>query len=68
MSDAPEEFKNDSYTLRTKNYDMMAFGGKKWKQLMKCSGWLKRILTVENNYERMASSLNYASLEERVRI
>ena len=29
---------------------------------------VKRILTVENNYERMASSLNYASLEERVRI
>ena len=34
-----------------KNYDMMAFGGKKWKQLMKCSGWVKRILTIKNNYE-----------------
>ena len=56
MNDAPEEFENDSYTLRTKNYDMLAFGGKKWKQLMKCFGWVKRIVTIENNYERMASS------------
>ena len=31
-------------------------------------GGKKRILTIKNNYERMASSLNYASLEERVRI
>ena len=45
----------------------MAFGGKKWKQLMKCSEWVKRILTIENNYERMASSLNYESLRERIR-
>ena len=29
---------------------------------------MKRILAIENNYERMASSLNYASLEIRVRI
>ena len=68
MNDAPKEFENDSYTLRTKNYDMLAFGGKKWKQLMKCFGWVKRIPTIENNYERMASNLNYASLEEWVRI
>jgi hypothetical protein len=34
-----------------KNYDIMAFGGKKWKQLMKCFGWVKIILTIENNYE-----------------
>ena len=47
---------------------MMAFGGKKWKQLMKCSGWVKRILTIENNYERMATSFKFASLEEWVRI
>ena len=29
---------------------------------------MKIILTIENNYERMASSLNFASLEDRVRI
>ena len=46
-----QDLENDSYTLRMKNYDMMAFGGNKWKQLMKCSGWVKRILTIENNYE-----------------
>ena len=34
-----------------KNYDMMAFGGKKWKQLMKFSGWVKRISHDRNNYE-----------------
>ena len=38
---------NDSYMLRMKNYDTMAFGGKKWKQLMKCSGWVKRIFTIK---------------------
>ena len=53
--------------LRMKNYDTMAFGGKKWKQLMKCYGWVKRILTIENSYERMTASLNYASLRERIR-
>ena len=58
---------NDSYTPRMKNYEMMAFGGKKWKQLMKCSGWVKRILIIENNYERMAASLNFTSLRERIR-
>ena len=26
---------------------MMAFGGKKWKQLMKCSGWMKRIFAIK---------------------
>ena len=31
---------NESWKLRMRNYDMMVFGGKKWKQLMKCSGWL----------------------------
>ena len=33
--------------LRMKNYDMMAFGGKEWKQLMKCSEWVKRIFTIK---------------------
>ena len=28
---------------------------------------MKIILTIENNYERIASSLNYASLRERIR-
>ena len=28
---------------------------------------MKRILTIENNYERMATSLKFASLEEWVR-
>ena len=37
--------------LRMKNYDMMAFGGKKWKPLMNCFGWVKRIVTIKNNYE-----------------
>ena len=46
-----KNLENNSYTLRMKNYDMMAFGGKKWKQLMKCSGWVKRIVTIKNNYE-----------------
>ena len=27
---------------------------------------MKRILTIENNYERMAASLNYASMRERI--
>ena len=51
LNDAPEEFENESWKLRMKTYDMMAFGGKKWKQLMKCSGWVKRISTIKNNYE-----------------
>ena len=29
---------------------------------------VKRILTIENNYERMASSVNHESLEERLKI
>ena len=29
---------------------MKAFGGKKWKQLMKCSGWVKRISHDRNKY------------------
>ena len=28
---------------------------------------MKRILTIENNYERMAASLNFASLREWIR-
>ena len=31
--------------------EMMAFVGIKWIELMKCFGWVKRILTIENNYE-----------------
>ena len=37
------------------------------KRLLNCSGWVKRILTTEKNYERMASSLNYPSLRGRIR-
>ena len=47
---------------------MMAYGLSGKEATPECISWLKRILTIENNYERMASSLNYASLEERVRI
>ena len=49
-------------------FEKMAFGGKKWKQLMKRSRWVKRIITIENNYERMAASWNYASFRERTKI
>ena len=55
LNDAPVRFGERELKAGMNNYDMMAFEGKKWKQLMKCSGWVKRILTIENNYERMAS-------------
>ena len=37
--------------MRMNKPEMMAFVGIKWKELTKCFGWVKRILTIENNYE-----------------
>ena len=39
-----------------KNYDMMAFGGKNGNNSRNAPDGKKRIVTIKNNYERMASS------------
>ena len=51
LNDAPVRFGERELKAGMNNYDMMAFGGKKWKQLMKCFGWVKRIVTIKINYE-----------------
>ena len=66
-NDAPVRFGECELPAEMNNNEMMASGESNWKDSWICTGWVKRIPTIENNYERMATSLNYASLREWLR-
>ena len=55
LDDASVRFREGELKAGKNNSEMMAFDETKLKRLLNCSVWVKRILTIESNYERMAS-------------
>ena len=53
LNEAPVRLENDNWKLRMNNYETMA-PKNQTENTLNYSGWVKRNLTIENNYERMA--------------
>ena len=54
LIDAPVIFGECELPAEMNNNEMMASGELNWKDSWICTGWVKRNLTIENNYERMS--------------